>query len=291
VEPRGAYTAERVAALSGVPKSTVHYWARKDILVPSVSPERVKLWSYGDLMALRTIYWLRQTKQDLSGREVPRTAMKTVRRALREIAALELDLWGEDGAPRVAVDRSGSIVIEHAGQAQRPGAQSILDADMLDLLAPFASHEGLHGPDLSAPRPRLRIVPGKLGGSPHVVHTRLESQALGALADSGLGQAKIYQLYRMSSRPRSRMPCTWSANLHRTCAPPSQHERARRSRDTRLPRPLGGELTGEVILNRLFVSKQRLQRDLCLEHLPGPLDQLTRDIYLRDDVPLRDSLA
>jgi len=195
VEPRGVYTAERVAALSGVPKSTVHYWAREDILVPSVSPERVKLWSYGDLMALRTIYWLRQTKQDLSGREVPRTAMKAVRRALREIAALELDLWGEDGAPRVAVDRSGSIVIEHGGQAQRPGGQSILDADMLDLLAPFASHEGLHGPDLSAPRPRLRIVPGKLGGSPHVVHTRLESQALGALADSGLGQAKIYQLY------------------------------------------------------------------------------------------------
>lgn len=34
----------------------LHYWARQEILVPSVSPERVKLWSYGDLMALRTIY-------------------------------------------------------------------------------------------------------------------------------------------------------------------------------------------------------------------------------------------
>jgi uncharacterized protein (DUF433 family) len=195
MERRGAYTAERAAALSGVPKSTVHYWARQSILVPSVSPERVKLWSYGDLMALRTIYWLRQTKQDSSGREVPRTAMKAVRRALREIAALKLNLWSEDGAPRVAVDRSGGVVIEHDGGVQRPGGQSILDADMLDLLAPFASREGLHGPDLSVPRPRLRIVPGKLGGSPHVVHTRLESQALGALADSGLEQAKIYRLY------------------------------------------------------------------------------------------------
>jgi uncharacterized protein (DUF433 family) len=194
MEPRGAYTAERAAALSGVPKSTVHYWSREGILVPSVSPERVKLWSYGDLMALRTIYWLRQTKQDPSGREVPRTAMKAVRRALREIAALKLD-WSEDGAPHIAVDRAGGIVIEHDGRAQRPGGQSILDADMLDLLAPFASREGLHGPDLSVPRPRLRIVPGKLGGSPHVAHTRLESQALGALADSGLAQAKIYRLY------------------------------------------------------------------------------------------------
>lgn len=195
MEARGAYTAERAAALSGVPRSTVHYWARQEILVPSVSPQRVKLWSYGDLMALRTIYWLRQNKQDPDGREVPRTAMKAVRRALREIAALELDLWGDDGAPRVAVDRSGGIVIEHDGSAQRPEGQSILDADMLDLLAPFASREGLYGPDLSVPRPLLRIVPGKLGGSPHVVHTRLESQALGALADSGLEQAKIYRLY------------------------------------------------------------------------------------------------
>jgi hypothetical protein len=83
MEPRGAYTAERTAALSGVPKSTVHYWSRKGILIPSVSPERVKLWSYGDLMALRTIYWLRQTKRDQSGREVPRTAMKAIRRARR----------------------------------------------------------------------------------------------------------------------------------------------------------------------------------------------------------------
>jgi uncharacterized protein (DUF433 family) len=195
MEARGAYTAERAVALSGVPKSTVHYWARQGILVPSVSPVRVRLWSYGDLLALRTIYWLRQTKHDPSGREVPRTAMRAVRRALREIAALKLDLWSEDSAPRVAVDRAGGIVIEYNGGAQRLGGQSILDADMLDLLAPFASREGLHGPDLSAPRPRLRIVPGKLGGSPHIVHTRLESQALGALAEGGLGHTKIYRLY------------------------------------------------------------------------------------------------
>ncbi|HZO49924.1 MAG TPA: MerR family transcriptional regulator [Gaiellaceae bacterium] len=53
---RGAYTADRASALSGVPKSTLHYWARIEILVPRISPERIKLWSYPDLMALRTIY-------------------------------------------------------------------------------------------------------------------------------------------------------------------------------------------------------------------------------------------
>ena len=60
---------------------------------------------------------------------------------------------------------------------------------------PFLAREGTRGPEPKRPRPRLRIVPGKLGGSPHVAHTRLESQALGALATSGLSLAKIYQLY------------------------------------------------------------------------------------------------
>jgi hypothetical protein len=101
-------------------------------------------------MALRAIYWLRPTKQDSSGRKIPRTAMKAVRRALNEIAALKLDLLSEDGARSVAVDRSGGIVIEQEGRAQRPGGQSIIDADTLDLLAPFASREGLHGPPVKA---------------------------------------------------------------------------------------------------------------------------------------------
>jgi DNA-binding transcriptional MerR regulator len=61
-ELRGAYTADRAAALAGVPLSTVHYWARNEILIPSVSPTKVKMWSYTDLMGLRTIYWLRQRK-------------------------------------------------------------------------------------------------------------------------------------------------------------------------------------------------------------------------------------
>jgi uncharacterized protein (DUF433 family) len=38
-------------------------------------------------------------------------------------------------------------------------------------------------------------VPGKLGGSPHVAHTRLESQALAALDASGVTLTKIYRLY------------------------------------------------------------------------------------------------
>ena len=39
----GCYEAGRAAALSGVPKSTLYYWARTGVVLPSVSPVREKL--------------------------------------------------------------------------------------------------------------------------------------------------------------------------------------------------------------------------------------------------------
>ena len=195
---RGAYPADRAAALAGVPMSTVHWWARHDILVPSISAEKVKLWSYADLMGLRIIYWLRQTKEDRDGRAVPRTRMPAVRLALRQLAELDLGLWSEDSGPAVRVDRGGNLVLSSAPDAEILGRQRVLGVgsdDLLSVTDPFVSTEGSRGPDLLRPRPQLRIVPGKLGGSPHVVHTRLESQAVAALAISGLAEAKIYRLY------------------------------------------------------------------------------------------------
>jgi uncharacterized protein (DUF433 family) len=67
--------------------------------------------------------------------------------------------------------------------------------DAIDLIAPFTTQEGLRGPNLMAPRPQLRIVPGRLSGSPHVVHTRLETRALFALHRDGLAATAIHTLY------------------------------------------------------------------------------------------------
>jgi uncharacterized protein (DUF433 family) len=195
MDPRGAYPADRAAALSGVPKSTVHYWARTGVLVPSLSEVRVKLWSYSDLMALRTIAWLRATKKAPDGQDVPATAMRAVRKALRDLADLDLGLWGEKGGPNIAVDRAGQIVLDVGAAPYRPGGQHLLEASMLELLRPFEISPSLRGPDLVAPRPRLRIVPGKLAGAPHVQRTRIETEALAALARRGLDRGQIVELY------------------------------------------------------------------------------------------------
>ena len=193
---RGAYTADRAAALAGVPRSTVHYWARAEVLVPSVSAVRTKLWSYSDLLALRTIAWLRQPKQARDGADVPRSALSAVRQALGELRSLDLDLWTEDEEPRVAVDRQGRIHLNLSyAEVEDLARARPLDAELLDLIRPFTAGPGTEGPDLHAPRPHLRIVPGKLSGSPHIARTRVETIAIAALRDRDLPPELIRALY------------------------------------------------------------------------------------------------
>jgi uncharacterized protein (DUF433 family) len=190
---RGAYTADRAAALSGVPKSTVHHWARKGWLTPSVSATRVKLWSYTDLMGLRAMHWLRHPKPTPEGEEIPPTPMSVVREALAELDKVDLDLWEEERGFMVRVDRSGVV---HVGPVE---ASKVLDPQLplenLDLIEPFEAESGIRGPDLRAPRPQLRIVPGKLAGAPHLLHTRLETEALATIAKRGGPLDNVYRLY------------------------------------------------------------------------------------------------
>jgi uncharacterized protein (DUF433 family) len=193
MQPTGAYAADRASALSGVPKSTIHYWARTELLVPSVSVEKIKLWAYADLMGLRIIYWLRRQKTVAAGAVVPPTSMRAVRRALKRLRTLGEPLWHPDEAS-IWVAPDGEIHVRGPTGAETLSGQ-VLVPGALNLVAPFPSREGLRGPDLARPRPELRIAPGRLSGSPHVVDTRLETSALHALERDGLGADTILSFY------------------------------------------------------------------------------------------------
>jgi uncharacterized protein (DUF433 family) len=190
----GCYEAHRAAALSGVPKSTVYDWARKSVVVPSISREREMLWSYADLMALRIVSWLRHPKA--GGAEVrPASAMKHVREALADLEGRRLDLWdGRTGSSPLVVDRRGEIIIVEADTASDLHGQ-LVAGSMLDLLGPFESADGSSGPDLRRPRLHLRIVPGKCAGEPHLEGTRLTTTAIAALVERGFGLEDIARLY------------------------------------------------------------------------------------------------
>lgn len=190
----GCYEAPRAAALSGVPISTIYDWARKEVVIPSVSAEREKLWSYADLMALRIVYWLRHPK---GGPEtVPASPMPEVRRALGRLDEMGLDIWASDGTrpSPLLVDRTARICIAAADELVDARGQQVM-ADCLDLLAPFLDGGDVRGPDLRQPRPRLRIVPGKCAGEPHLRGTRLTTQTVAALVDRGYDVDGVHRLY------------------------------------------------------------------------------------------------
>ena len=192
----GCYEAGRAAALSGVPVSTVYWWARKGVVVPTVSPVKEMLWSYSDLMALRIVSWLRHSKSHEGGASRPSSPMPKVLRALALLERLDLNPWHEAGSRSpLRVDRAGEIFIVRDGEALTLDDQpTLLPADVLDLTGPF-SEAGQIGPDLLRPRPHLRIVPAKVAGEPHVAHSRLTTQTLAALAARGYPSRQIADMY------------------------------------------------------------------------------------------------
>lgn len=179
---RGVYDGHRAAALSGVPYSTVQYWAREGPVLPSISPERVRYWSWLDLVKLRGVYWLRQHH---------RVPMSKVRAALEEIDRVGLGDRALDSGI-LFVSWSGEVflkpstgVVYHAA-AGRQGA----DPDVLDLVEAFET-----GPHLTRPREHLRIVPGKLTGEPHVEGTRVSTLTLYALHRAGYERGFVQEQY------------------------------------------------------------------------------------------------
>ena len=188
---RGVYDADRAAALSGVPISTVYYWARNDIWEPALSEAKPKLWTYSDLLALRLIYWLRKDKPDL---EVAKSTMQEVRRAVRAIAAQGERL--SSPSVRVLVQRNGKVIFATPSGGWEPLIKGMAQRTAtLDVLAEFKTREGTIGPDLVNPRPSLRIIPGKLAGEPHVKGTRIASRMVAALVRDGLTEDHVVRLY------------------------------------------------------------------------------------------------
>jgi uncharacterized protein (DUF433 family) len=192
----GSYPADRAASLAGIPLSTLYYWARTGLVEPSVSFQRVKRWSYADLLVLRLVDWLRKDKPREEDEDaLPRPSMAQIRSELWRAADLGERLM--DTGFSVEVDPAGRL---HFGRGEAKwielgGGRRQYEAGALDLVRPFEIHIGIIGPDLVRPGETLRMIPGKLSGEPHIEETRIQTQAIGALDARGLDHGSIIELY------------------------------------------------------------------------------------------------
>lgn len=196
---RGAYPADRAAALAGVPVSTVYYWARRGVYAPTLSSEKVMLWSWADLLALRAISWLRSVKPDISNRPTTMLEVRNIIRVLEDQYGRRLGDHLVNRSVVLNVDSAGKPYIRVEDMLARPlrsgDLQTASGELMVDLLSEYETGHGLRGPHLLRPRPNLRIIPGKLGGEPHIQDTRIETRIITALIRRGYETSRVLEFY------------------------------------------------------------------------------------------------
>jgi hypothetical protein len=86
------FTAAEVVRLTGVNRKTLHYWVQEGFITPSVSgrygTQKTRLWSFGDLVALRVMQRLREAGLDFHADRPVRLLVKRIqeREGIQNIA-------------------------------------------------------------------------------------------------------------------------------------------------------------------------------------------------------------
>lgn len=182
------------AALSGATVGQLKYWrARRGdhgaLLVPEYRDGRTHLYSFRDLIALRTFVYLRGE-----------TSLQKIRRAAQSLENLgdqehlsgyELHVFGDT---IVWVDpHGGELGRRYVDLVKRPG-QEHLSVIMEQILEPFRTETG-KVLALQRPFPRISVDPGVLGGFPVVAGTRVPYDLVAGLIRDGVPPQEVRAFY------------------------------------------------------------------------------------------------
>ena len=175
--------------------------------MPEVSKKRPPLYSFRDLVALRTVAWLRTN-----------TSLQKVRRAFAQLG--EFDLTDHPAAYEfavgsvAAVSRCGRMRVH--GPREEPGQYQFYT--LADVFRPFNNRNDEMIVDFQKPRPTLRSTQRKLGGWPTIDGTRVPFDIVAdALSgDLPLSSDQVQAFYPGESERGARRP-----RLCRACLPPS----------------------------------------------------------------------
>ncbi len=178
-----AYPQDIAAALSGTSLRQLSYWRSTKLLVPELSRGSKVRYSFRDVVALRTVAFLREE-----------VSLQKVRRA----AANLRDLGKREHLSSYKLVADGDSIVLVSGEdfidlVRHPG-QHVL-AQMSDVLAPFVNTAGVGVPDFTRPRERLEVDAGVLSGYPVVAGTRVPFDLVAGLVNDGVPPERISDYY------------------------------------------------------------------------------------------------
>jgi len=183
-----AYTAKMAAALSGATISQLRHWrsARTGpLLAPEVSAASRVVYSFRDVLALRTFVRLREN-----------ASLQKVRAAIGNLRGIgEADHLASYS---LVSDRTGNIQLVSGNEAvdliSKPGQLQLIVV-MGDVIEPFAVRAGVLVPHLLRPRPRLAVDPETQGGTPVIAGTRVPYDAVAGLMRDGVIADQVTNYY------------------------------------------------------------------------------------------------
>ncbi|MFB0835711.1 DUF433 domain-containing protein [Arthrobacter halodurans] len=169
-----AFDVRMAAVLTGTTVSQLRRWRREDVFEPEVPPADGGglQYSYRDLMALRTIAFLRA-----------KISLQRIRLALSVLRKLSYDehlsayKFGADSRSVVLADEDGNH-IELVGQ---PGQLRMFTFG--EIFAPFTNLHGDNVVPFQRPMPHLEVDADKMGGWPTIANTRVAFDAVAGIVD------------------------------------------------------------------------------------------------------------
>jgi uncharacterized protein (DUF433 family) len=187
-----AFPVPIASVLTGATIPQLAYWRKRTssaspLLIPEGKRGSRYLYSWADVVALRSIVYLRQEKS------LPR-----IRLAVSRLRKLEAEDWTHLAAYRLVATRTTILVQTPTDELldleQQPG--TILDEILMrDVLAPFETRDGRSVPALEHPRPRIAVDPAVLGGYPVIAGSRVPFDVVAHLAEDHLNSAEITSIY------------------------------------------------------------------------------------------------
>jgi uncharacterized protein (DUF433 family) len=176
------------AALSGATMNQLRHWRSPKtgpLLAPEIAAAPRALYSFQDVLALRTFVKLREN-----------ASLQKIRAAIGHLRNL-----GEVGplaSYQLASDQRGNIQLLTQDQAvnlgSRPGQLQLI-AVIGDVIEPFAARAGVIVPHLLQPRPFLQVDPETQGGTPVITGTRVPYNTVAGLVRDGVPPERISEYY------------------------------------------------------------------------------------------------
>ena len=148
-----AFPTDLTSMLSGASVSQLSNWRATDLLRPEIQDKPKALYSFRDVLALRTFVHLRR---DVSLQKI-RTALKNLK---------EYDLTEHPSSYKLVADARSVLVVHDDGDATdlvlRKGQRLLGTMD--SVLAPFINMQGRDVVDFVRPRPNLEVRERRMGG-------------------------------------------------------------------------------------------------------------------------------